>query len=1048
MAEISKLIVRFSSEGAGRLKTEMRAIRSSANKLTKAVAGMSVAVAGAGAAGFGVLLNNAGDVAKEMDNLSRVAGVSVEAFQGMKYAAATLGIEQGKFADIMKDVQDKVGDFIQNGGGEMKDFFTNIAPKVGVTADQFKDLSGPDAMQLYVSSLEKANLSQSDMTFYMEAIANDATLLLPLMKDNGKAMKEYSEQLEKTGLALNDLDIQNLKDMDATFLLLKENVSAMGNIFAAELSPYVTAFANQFLTVGENSDDVRERIAEFAKDFVSVMTTGVGYILDWVRGLEVVGLSLKAIGVTGVGALDLIGNGIEWLKAVLNVAFADMKLTVGEFFAYLSDEFEATVNDLIKEANDLVEDIPFLSDKFGAIEPIDIPAPDLTELKRGIDNADAYLGMIETNLEEGVKAIGLAWEEVRELALESMPSEELKRKANEVFQNIDAGAEKARKKAEQVAEEASKKAEERKKAEEAARKKAEEDKARDAARRREQQFTDRLESLKRSLDREYAINQRYLEDKATLEQQYVKSGNEAEYKAYLKLLDDKKKADLEAIDEKLEAEKKAAEEAAEATAEMMKAAYQSVFDELDKHMSGLGSTLTAGFDVFQKGLNGSNAMALGAGAGQLLGNIGGGEYGGLGSSIGALAGAAFFGPLGGAIGGALGGLAGGFFGGEESDKTQSVNVDLSSGKVTQGGFGGDKFSQENRSAADSAGQAIIDLMKAIETETGKTMQGVVDLAVGSRDGIDLVLNDEVILNNAEDLKSAIDLVFENMLSQAGIASDVYKSLAAEGEGFTDTFLRVEAQFNAVNQAADLVGFNFGVVGDQGLIAADALVKAAGGMDSFVAGTNFFYEHFFSEQEKFADNLELLTSTFADLGYELPGTREEFKNLVTGLDTAAEAGQNAYAALIGLGPAADTYFTQLEGWEAQLTKLYGDLLQREPDVAGLEYWITQLESGQMTIEQVAESIGNSTEALLLSAAPLEESAKGAGEAIAAVSDEMLKLLVDANQFASNIERDAALAGLNDKDKDVFLLNEWRQKALNELQSFTDQGVEILGGPETL
>ena len=63
----------------------------------------------------------------------------------------------------------------------MADFFENIAPQVGVTADQFRKLNGADALQLYVSSLQKANVSQNDMTFYLEAIASDASYLLPLL---------------------------------------------------------------------------------------------------------------------------------------------------------------------------------------------------------------------------------------------------------------------------------------------------------------------------------------------------------------------------------------------------------------------------------------------------------------------------------------------------------------------------------------------------------------------------------------------------------------------------------------------------------------------------------------------------------------------------------------------------------------------------------------------------------------------------------------------------------------------------------------------------
>jgi len=142
----------------------------------------------AGAAGFGMLARSAFQMATNISNLSKVANSGQEEFQRFAFGAKTVGVEMDRTADILKDVSDKVGDFLQTGGGPMADFFENIAPKVGVTAEMFRDLSGPDALKLYVSSLEKANVSQNEMTFFMEAIASDATLLLPLLLDNAQAM--------------------------------------------------------------------------------------------------------------------------------------------------------------------------------------------------------------------------------------------------------------------------------------------------------------------------------------------------------------------------------------------------------------------------------------------------------------------------------------------------------------------------------------------------------------------------------------------------------------------------------------------------------------------------------------------------------------------------------------------------------------------------------------------------------------------------------------------------------------------------------------------
>lgn len=165
----------------------------------------------------------------EIERLSSVANASTDEFQKAAYAAKAVGIESEKLADIYKDVNDKIGDFVATGGGAMKDFFENIAPKVGVTAEQFKKLSGPDALQLYVSSLEKAGLNQQEMTFYMEALASDATALLPLMRDNGKAMGKFAEEAEKTGLILSSEEIAAAKEVAHNLGLINAQVEAKQN---------------------------------------------------------------------------------------------------------------------------------------------------------------------------------------------------------------------------------------------------------------------------------------------------------------------------------------------------------------------------------------------------------------------------------------------------------------------------------------------------------------------------------------------------------------------------------------------------------------------------------------------------------------------------------------------------------------------------------------------------------------------------------------------------------------------------------------------------
>lgn len=172
---------------------------------------------------IGVAVNGIAKDAKELGTLSQVANAGFEEFQRLAHAAKTVGIESDKLADIYKDINDRVGDFVQTGGGPMADFFENIAPKVGITADAFKELSGPQALQLYYDSLVKAGVSQQDMTFYLEAMASDVTALIPLLRDGGAEFARLGQE----AAVLSDSDAAGLQKWNDATRQLEEAIKAV-----------------------------------------------------------------------------------------------------------------------------------------------------------------------------------------------------------------------------------------------------------------------------------------------------------------------------------------------------------------------------------------------------------------------------------------------------------------------------------------------------------------------------------------------------------------------------------------------------------------------------------------------------------------------------------------------------------------------------------------------------------------------------------------------------------------------------------------------------
>ena len=250
MATIGKLAVLIDADNSGLkagLKDSVAQTEQSSQAIIKNVQAIASAFAGYLTVDmFAGMIKGAAEAGKQIDQLSKLSATSTTVFQQQAYAAQQFGISNEKLADIFKDVQDKIGDFIQTGAGPMADFFDKIAPKVGVTVDQFRRLGGPEALQLYVSSLEKANLSQSEMTFYMEAIASDSAMLLPLLRNNGAEMGRLADEAQRLGAVLSEETVKANKDFANQLDRLYSAANSLKVNIGSSLIPEITRLINEF----------------------------------------------------------------------------------------------------------------------------------------------------------------------------------------------------------------------------------------------------------------------------------------------------------------------------------------------------------------------------------------------------------------------------------------------------------------------------------------------------------------------------------------------------------------------------------------------------------------------------------------------------------------------------------------------------------------------------------------------------------------------------------------------------------------------------------
>ncbi|MDN3561727.1 hypothetical protein [Vreelandella neptunia] len=128
---------------------------------------------------------------------------------------------------------------------------------------------------------------------------------------------------------------------------------------------------------------------------------------------------------------------------------------------------------------------------------------------------------------------------------------------------------------------------------------------------------------------------------------------------------------------------------------------------------------------------------------------------------------------------------------------------------------------------------------------------------------------------------------------------------------TQSILSSAQAVQTLGGAVDRLGLQFDATAAGALDAAGNLASLVGGTDSLNSLLSGYYDAFYTEQEKFDNLASDLSGTFADMGRELPTTREGVRELVEGLQLMGSAGQEQLATVLQLNQPLSQYITAME-----------------------------------------------------------------------------------------------------------------------------------------
>jgi hypothetical protein len=297
------------SNAARRTAALSRSMETMGKRLSGIGKSMSAAVTGP-LAGFAAATVAASGSMAELARQAETAGISAERMKVLGIAAKQAGFDQAGLADVLKDVNDKLGDFAATGAGPLADFFENIAPKVGITAKAFEGLSSDQSLQLYVSSLEKANVSQAEMTFYMEALASEATALLPLFRDNGAAIKDVADRAAELGLSIDKDMIGKAKEIRRDFGIVAE---VLGTQVQGALVGLLPAFA---------------KLGTAMLPAVRAMVDGISTLANWFGDLSPRAQKFVGIGIGLTAMLGPLAIALGGIAVAVSLIASPITLTI------------------------------------------------------------------------------------------------------------------------------------------------------------------------------------------------------------------------------------------------------------------------------------------------------------------------------------------------------------------------------------------------------------------------------------------------------------------------------------------------------------------------------------------------------------------------------------------------------------------------------------------------------------------------------------------------------------------------------------------------
>jgi hypothetical protein len=399
MAEaISNLLVRIGVDasefrkGLNGAKAETRTFASQVGSSTRHLVQFGSAAAAAGVALTIALVNKGRNAVDEQAKLAQRLNTTVEAMANLERAGQLTGVSMNTIATAARTLDVNMAK-AEQGTAAQADAFAAL----GVSMDTLRKMP-VDQRIATINEALRNNVDASQRAAVAADIFGSRNAQALSLIDTS-VLTTAAREAQIFGTALSDIDAAKVEIANDAFSRIQMALDGLAKQLAVRFAPVLQAIGDMFLSAAEDAGGM----GTIADRVFKGMVSGVGFVLDAIRGLQVV------------------VKGIQLAFSAVGTVVSQVLTRILDGFIWITESAAKMVRNIIDGANKILE-------PFGKA----IPTTLHDSIIAGTEIASKAMADIRESSLAATQTIGA---EMHELMMQQMPSEALKEKIAE-YQGI------------------------------------------------------------------------------------------------------------------------------------------------------------------------------------------------------------------------------------------------------------------------------------------------------------------------------------------------------------------------------------------------------------------------------------------------------------------------------------------------------------------------------------------------------------------------------------------------------------------------------------